>query len=154
VALGDGTASTSPPAAPTSHSITVAAIDPQCSTGQTVTQERRHRQCTTAGEWKRPAAARWFSALSTPIPPARRSVPARAARQRRAAWQRAGALTVNGGIFDLNDHNQTVGSFSGTGGTVDLRSGALTVTQGTAGSLCTARSSARQSDQDRCRTLT
>ena len=42
-----------------------------------------------------------------------------------------GALTVNGGTFDLNGHTQTVGTFSGAGGRVDLGSGALTVTQAT-----------------------
>ena len=41
-----------------------------------------------------------------------------------------GALTVNGGTFNLNGHTQTVGTLSGTGGTVFLGSGALTVTQG------------------------
>ena len=41
---------------------------------------------------------------------------------------------MNGGTFDLNSHTQTVGTLSGTGGTVDLGSGALTVTQGTGAS--------------------
>jgi fibronectin-binding autotransporter adhesin len=41
------------------------------------------------------------------------------------------ALIVNGGIFDLNNHSQTVSSLSGAGGTVDLGSGALTVHQNT-----------------------
>ncbi|MCA0248161.1 MAG: autotransporter-associated beta strand repeat-containing protein [Proteobacteria bacterium] len=40
-----------------------------------------------------------------------------------------GALTVNGGTFDLNGYNQTVGSLSGTGGAVALGSGTLTVDQ-------------------------
>ncbi len=40
-----------------------------------------------------------------------------------------GALTVNGGTFDLNGYNQTVGTLSGTGGAVALGSGALTVDQ-------------------------
>ena len=42
-----------------------------------------------------------------------------------------GALTVNGGTFDLNDHTQTVGTLSGAGGTLDLLPGVLTVTRGT-----------------------
>ena len=42
----------------------------------------------------------------------------------------AGAVAVNGGTFDLNGQNQTVGSLSGTGGTVGLNGGAaLTVNQ-------------------------
>lgn len=36
------------------------------------------------------------------------------------------ALTVNGGTFDLNGNNQTVGSLSGSGGTIALGSGVLT----------------------------
>ena len=43
-----------------------------------------------------------------------------------------GALTVNAGTFDLNGHTQTVGEFSGLGGTVNLGNGALTVTEGIA----------------------
>jgi fibronectin-binding autotransporter adhesin len=39
------------------------------------------------------------------------------------------ALTVNGGTFDLNGYNQTVGVLSGTGGAVALSNGALTVDQ-------------------------
>ncbi|WP_296347944.1 autotransporter-associated beta strand repeat-containing protein [Reyranella sp.] len=39
------------------------------------------------------------------------------------------ALTVNGGTFDLNGYNQTVGTLSGTGGAVALGSGTLTVDQ-------------------------
>src|SRR5258708_1294481 len=38
----------------------------------------------------------------------------------------AGALTVNGGTFDLNGHSQTVGALSGSGGTIGLGSGTLT----------------------------
>src|SRR5260370_35798054 len=38
----------------------------------------------------------------------------------------AGALTVNGGTFDLNGHNQTVGALSGSGGTIALGAGPLT----------------------------
>ncbi len=45
-----------------------------------------------------------------------------------------GALTVNGGTFDLNDHTQTLGTLSGPGGTLDLGNGALTVTEGTSAS--------------------
>ena len=40
-----------------------------------------------------------------------------------------GPLTVNGGSFDLNGNSQTVGSLSGTGGTIALGSGTLTVRQ-------------------------
>ena len=42
---------------------------------------------------------------------------------------------MNGGGFDLNDHTQTVGNFSGTGGTVDLGTGAATVTGRDAGAI-------------------
>ena len=38
----------------------------------------------------------------------------------------AGALTINGGIFDLNNNNQTVAALSGAGGTIALGSGTLT----------------------------
>ena len=38
----------------------------------------------------------------------------------------AGALTINGGIFDLNNNSQTVAALSGTGGTIALGSGTLT----------------------------
>lgn len=38
-------------------------------------------------------------------------------------------LTINGGTFDLNGNNQTVGTFSGAGGAVALGSGILTVNQ-------------------------
>jgi len=37
-----------------------------------------------------------------------------------------GALTVNGGTFNLNGNNQTVGALSGTGGILALGNGALT----------------------------
>ncbi|MGA8819961.1 MAG: autotransporter-associated beta strand repeat-containing protein, partial [Xanthobacteraceae bacterium] len=37
-----------------------------------------------------------------------------------------GALNINGGTFDLNGHNQTVGDLSGTGGMLTLGSGTLT----------------------------
>jgi outer membrane autotransporter protein len=37
-----------------------------------------------------------------------------------------GALTVNGGTFDLNSNNQTVGALSGTGGILALGNGTLT----------------------------
>jgi autotransporter-associated beta strand protein len=47
-----------------------------------------------------------------------------------------GALTVNGGIFDLNGNNQTVGGLSGTGGTLYLNGdGELTVNQATTSSF-------------------
>ncbi len=56
------------------------------------------------------------------------AVPGRAA----PAWPRRGALTVNGGSFDLNGNTQTVGQFSGTGGSVELGTGGvLTVTEAT-----------------------
>jgi autotransporter-associated beta strand protein len=38
-----------------------------------------------------------------------------------------GRLTVDGGVFDLNGHAQTVGSFSGTGGEAALGGGTLTI---------------------------
>jgi fibronectin-binding autotransporter adhesin len=38
-----------------------------------------------------------------------------------------GNLTVNGGTFDLNSHNQTIGYLSGTGGSLALGSGTLTL---------------------------
>jgi outer membrane autotransporter protein len=41
----------------------------------------------------------------------------------------AGAMAVNGGIFDLNDNDVTVGALSGTGGVIDLGTGILTVNQ-------------------------
>ena len=46
-----------------------------------------------------------------------------------------GALTVNGGTFDLNDHIQTVGTLSGTGGTIALGSGTLTTNSAADSSL-------------------
>ena len=42
------------------------------------------------------------------------------------ALSTSGALTVNGGTFDLNNLNQTVGNLSGTGGTISLGTGTLT----------------------------
>ena len=42
-----------------------------------------------------------------------------------------GSLTVNAGTFDLNGNNQTVSALAGTGGTVALGSGTLTVDQAT-----------------------
>ena len=41
----------------------------------------------------------------------------------------AGALTVNSGLFDLNNNPQTVSSLSGTAGTIDLCTCSLTVDQ-------------------------
>lgn len=38
-------------------------------------------------------------------------------------------LIVKGGVFDLNDNSETVASLSGTGGSIDLGTGTLTVTQ-------------------------
>ncbi|MBN9541180.1 MAG: autotransporter-associated beta strand repeat-containing protein, partial [Alphaproteobacteria bacterium] len=46
-----------------------------------------------------------------------------------AALSSAGALTVNGGTFDLNGNAQTVTALSGSGGTIDLGIGTLTVVQ-------------------------
>ncbi|HWU56471.1 MAG TPA: autotransporter domain-containing protein [Rhizomicrobium sp.] len=37
-----------------------------------------------------------------------------------------GALTVNGGVFDVNSHTQTVGALSGSGGSISLGAGLLT----------------------------
>ena len=42
-----------------------------------------------------------------------------------------GNLTVNAGTFDLNGNSQTVGALAGTGGTVALGNGTLTVDQST-----------------------
>jgi fibronectin-binding autotransporter adhesin len=44
-------------------------------------------------------------------------------------------VTVNGGTFFLNSYNETVGTFSGTGGTVNLGVGNLVVTQGSNGNF-------------------
>jgi outer membrane autotransporter protein len=41
-----------------------------------------------------------------------------------------GALAVNGGVFNLNNNNQTVGALSGTGGVIALGSGTLTAGDG------------------------
>src|SRR5207302_3186612 len=41
----------------------------------------------------------------------------------------AGAATVNGGIFNLNGNNHTVGALSGSGGTIALGASALTVNE-------------------------
>ena len=43
-----------------------------------------------------------------------------------ASLAAAGALTVNGGAFNLNNNNQTVGALAGTGGAIALGSGTLT----------------------------
>ena len=43
-----------------------------------------------------------------------------------ASLAAVGALTVNGGGFNLNDNNQTVGALAGTGGAIALGSGTLT----------------------------
>jgi fibronectin-binding autotransporter adhesin len=43
-----------------------------------------------------------------------------------ASLSPGGALTVNGGIFNLNGNTQTVGALSGTGGTIALGAGTLT----------------------------
>src|SRR6185369_761044 len=40
-----------------------------------------------------------------------------------------GRLTVNGGSFDLNDHDQATRALSGTGGDITLGTGTLTVKQ-------------------------
>lgn len=44
-----------------------------------------------------------------------------------AALAPNGALTINSGTFDLNNNNMTIGPLSGTGGTLALGSGTLTV---------------------------
>ncbi|MFZ5779655.1 MAG: autotransporter outer membrane beta-barrel domain-containing protein [Pseudomonadota bacterium] len=49
-----------------------------------------------------------------------------------------GALTVNGGLFDLNGNNQTVGALSGAGGTLNLGSGILTTNSASSTSLASA----------------
>jgi outer membrane autotransporter protein len=48
-----------------------------------------------------------------------------------------GALTVNGGIFNLNGNTQTVGALSGTGGTIALGAGTLTTNSSTNTTLAT-----------------
>ncbi|TAJ38655.1 MAG: autotransporter domain-containing protein [Reyranella sp.] len=49
-----------------------------------------------------------------------------------------GALTINGGIFDLDGHTQTVGALSGTGGTLALGTGTLTANSASSTSLSAA----------------
>jgi len=49
-----------------------------------------------------------------------------------------GALTVNGGLFDLNGNTQTVGALAGGGGTIDLGSGTLITNSGSSTSLASA----------------
>ena len=49
-----------------------------------------------------------------------------------------GALTVNGGTFDLSNNSQTVGTLSGTGGTIALGSGTLTTSSAVDSSLASA----------------
>jgi len=46
-----------------------------------------------------------------------------------------GALTVNGGTFDFNGNNVTVGALSGLGGTISMGSGSLTVTESSSTTL-------------------
>ncbi len=53
-----------------------------------------------------------------------------------ASLAATGALTVNGGVFNLNNNNQTVAALSGTGGAIMLGSGTLTA--GDAGSTTLA----------------
>ena len=55
-----------------------------------------------------------------------------------ASLAAAGALTVNGGIFNLNNNNQTVGALSGTGGAIALGSGTLTAGDGNTTTLAAA----------------
>jgi uncharacterized protein with beta-barrel porin domain len=59
-----------------------------------------------------------------------------------------GALTVNGGTFDLGAHVQTVGALAGSGGTIDLNGGALTAGDSTntsfAGAIIDAGSLTKQ----------
>ena len=49
-----------------------------------------------------------------------------------------GALTVNGGTFDLNGNSQTVGTLSGTGGTIGLGGGVLTTSSANDSTLASA----------------
>ena len=49
-----------------------------------------------------------------------------------------GALTVNGGTFDLNGNSQTVGTLSGTGGTIALGGGVLTTSSANDSTLASA----------------
>ncbi|MBY0322349.1 MAG: autotransporter-associated beta strand repeat-containing protein [Reyranella sp.] len=49
-----------------------------------------------------------------------------------------GALTVNGATFDLNGNTQTVGTLSGTGGTIALGNGSLTTESSATSSLAAA----------------
>ena len=52
-----------------------------------------------------------------------------------ASLAAVGALAVNGGTFDLNGNNQTVGALSGTGGAIALGSGMLTAGDATNATL-------------------
>jgi outer membrane autotransporter protein len=55
-----------------------------------------------------------------------------------ASLAATGALTVNGGTFDLGNNVQTVGALAGTGGTIALGSGTLTTASTTNTSLASA----------------
>ena len=55
-----------------------------------------------------------------------------------ASLAAAGALSVNGGTFNLNSNNQTVGALSGTGGVIALGSGTLTAGDGSNTTLASA----------------
>ena len=58
-----------------------------------------------------------------------------------------GALTVNGGTFDLNGNNQTVGALSGTGGILALGNGALTTDSASNTTLASAITGTGRLDQ-------
>ena len=64
------------------------------------------------------------------------------------------ALIVDGGIFDLENGGQTVGSLSGTGGAVTLGNGSLTVDQATATGFAGSIGGDGRPDQGRYRHLT
>ena len=56
----------------------------------------------------------------------------------RGSLASSGALTVNGGTFDLNNNAQTVGTLSGLGGAITLGSGTLTANSANNSSLASA----------------
>ena len=55
-----------------------------------------------------------------------------------ASLAAVGALTVNGGVFNLNGNNQTVGALAGTGGVIALGSGTLTAGDASSTTLAAA----------------
>ncbi len=62
---------------------------------------------------------------ATPTPAARRSPAAACRSAPGSTLPYAGALTVNGGSFNLNGNTQLLGSLDGSGGTVNLGNGLL-----------------------------